>query len=221
VSRSLLQRWWYRFCQFWCQLGLVMGFRYRVWGREHVPRRGGALLVSNHQSFLDPVLVAVGLPRQVHYMARRSLFRVPGFRGLIRSLNAFPVRRGGVDVSAVREAVSRLEAGELVLVFPEGTRTPDGRIQPLRRGVELLARRARVPIVPVVIDGAYEVWPRHRRWPRPGTIRVEFGPPLHWGGLEGPSLRGRAAERLGEVLRSLQAGLRRRCGVAAAGVRRR
>lgn len=211
MSRGILQRWWYGFCQLWCQWGLVLGYRYRVWGREHVPRRGGVLLVSNHQSFLDPVLVAAGLPRQVHYMARRSLFRVPGFRGLIRSLNAFPVRRGGVDLSAVRETVARLGAGELVLVFPEGTRTDDGRIQPLRRGVELLARRARVPIVPVVIDGAYEAWPRSRRWPRLGTIRVEFGRPIRW---QEP---GRSTERVGERLRSLQAGLRRRCGLGPGG----
>ena len=209
--RRLLQAWWYAFCQLWCQLAMVIGFRYRVWGPHHVPRHGGALLVSNHQSFFDPVLVAVGLPRQVHYMARDTLFRNPLFARLIRSLNAFPLRREGVDVGALRETVARLRRGELVLVFPEGTRTQDGSIQPLRRGVELLARQGEVPIIPVVIDGAHETWPRHQLLPRPGRIRVLFGRPLSLKDLAGTS--GHAvAERLGERLGELQRELRRRPG---------
>jgi len=215
---GLLQRWWYAFCQLGCQLGLVLGFHYRVWGREHVPPRGGVLLVSNHQSFLDPVLVAVGLPRQVHYMARHSLFRKPAFAWLIRSLNAFPLRRGGVDVGAVRETVARLRRGEVVLVFPEGTRTRDGHIRRLQRGVELLARRGRAPIVPVVIDGAFEAWPRHRRWPGLGTVRVLFGPALRPQELaEGD--RGGVAEILGTRLRSLQSELHQRIGGPGVGQR--
>jgi len=209
VSRGLAQRWWYLFCQFWCQLGLVLAFRYRVWGREHVPRTGGALLVSNHQSFFDPVLVAVGLPRQVHYMARQSLFQNRVFRWLILSLNAMPLRRGTVDLGALRETVARLKRGELVLVFPEGTRTPDGRIQPLRRGVELLARNSGVPIVPVVIDGAYECWPKHRSLPRRGPVRVIFGPPV---AIEELETRGQAARVLRSALEGLLEDVRRRPG---------
>lgn len=205
MTATLLQGWWYALCQLSCQLGMTLIFHYRVWGREHVPRRGGALLVSNHQSFFDPVLVAVGLPRQVHYMARESLFHQRAFAWLIRSLNAFPLRREGVDVGAMREAVSRLRRGELVLVFPEGTRTVDGDIQPLRRGVELLARQGRAPIIPLVIDGAYEAWPRHRRLPHPGRIHVLFGAAF---GLEEREVTGSLAERL----RCLQKQLRQRLG---------
>jgi 1-acyl-sn-glycerol-3-phosphate acyltransferase len=142
-------------------------------------------------------------------MARESLFRYALFRWLIQSLNAFPLRREGVDLHALREALSRLERGELMLVFPEGTRTPDGHIRPLRRGVGLLARQAKVPVVPVVIDGAFEAWPRHRLWPRPGKIGVIFGEPLH--GEEFSGAGGRAAtERLLEHLRALQVELRER-----------
>ena len=211
MTVGLLQRWWYTFCQRCCQLGMVLGYDYRVWGREYVPRRGGVLLVSNHQSFLDPALVAAALPRQVHYMARQSLFQMRVFGWLIRSLNAFPLRRDGLDVGAVRETVARLRRGEVVLVFPEGTRTHDGHIHTLQRGVELLAREGRAPIVPVVIDGAYEVWPRHRRWPGLGPIRVLFGPPLGREEFEAAG-RGRVAERLALRLRALQSELRRRRG---------
>jgi len=219
VRVGSLQRWWYAACQFLCELGVLLLFRYRVWGRGKVPGRGGALLVSNHQSFFDPVLVAVGLPRQVHYLARESLFRYAPFRWLIRSLNAFPVRREGVDLGALRKAVAWLERGELVLVFPEGTRTADGGIRPLRRGVGLLARQAEVPVVPVVIDGAFEAWPRHRLWPRPGRVGVIFGEPVGWEAFSG--VGGRAAtERLLERLRALQVELReRRLGLSAAGGR--
>ncbi len=205
---GLLQKWWYAFCQLWCQVGMVLGFRYRVWGKEHVPPRGGALLVSNHQSFFDPVLVAVGLPRQVHYMARDTLFRNPLFARLISSLNAFPLRREGVDVGAVRETVARLRRGELVLVFPEGTRTHDGSIRPLRRGVELLARQGGVPIIPVIIEGAHQAWPRRELLPRPARIRVLFGQPLLVGresALPGRTLVG----RLEAELRALQQEVRR------------
>ena len=208
---AVLQSWWYAFCQLWCQLGMLIGFGYRTWGREHVPRRGGALLVSNHQSYLDPVLVAVGLPRQVHYMARESLFRNRAFAWLIRSLNAIPLQREGVDVGALREAVARLRRGELVLVFPEGTRTRDGAIQPLRRGVELLARQGRVAVVPVIIDGAHEAWPRQRALPRRRPVRVLFGRPVDLEDLAGAGGRG-VAERLGDHLRELQRELRRRPG---------
>jgi 1-acyl-sn-glycerol-3-phosphate acyltransferase len=209
VSFAFLQRWWYSVCRCVCRLGVLLLFRYRVWGREKVPGRGGALLVSNHQSFFDPVLVAAGLPRQVHYMARESLFRIPLFGWLIRSLNAFPLRLGGGDVRALREAVARLRRGELVLVFPEGTRTPDGRIWPLRRGVGLVARQAQVPVVPVVIEGAFEVWPRQRLCPRPGRIGVIFGEPVNWEEFGRASGQG-APERLREQLQALQVELRTR-----------
>ena len=116
----------------------------------------------------------------------------------------------------MRETVARLQRGEVVLVFPEGTRTKDGRIRRLQRGVELLARRGRAPIVPVVIDGAFEAWPRHRRWPGLGTIRVLFGPALRPEELAG-SERGGVAEILGARLRTLQSELHERIGGSGGG----
>lgn len=180
-------------------------FDLRFSGAAHVPRRGGALLLSNHQSFLDPVMLALPLPRPIGYMARANLFDVPVFGRLIRQLNAFPVRRGEGDVAAIREAIRRLREGRIITVFPEGTRTRDGEIGPLEPGVAMIARRAGVPVVPAVIDGAWRAWPRHRKWPRPWPIRVAYGPPLDLTGLNAHEILELIARTLRDMLRALRA----------------
>ena len=173
-----LRRAWYGVLQQVARVLFVLVFGIRVYHRRRLPRRGGVLVVANHQSFLDPVLAAVGMPRPYHPMARESLFRLAPFRWLIRSLYAFPVRRGRVDLGAVREALARLQAGAVVLMFPEGTRTRDGSIGTLHGGPVRIAARAGVPLVPMVIDGAFEAWPRTALLPRPRTIRVACGRPV-------------------------------------------
>jgi 1-acyl-sn-glycerol-3-phosphate acyltransferase len=160
------------------QLIFTFLFRGRVFGVRHVPRRGGVLLVSNHQSFLDPVLATLAVPRECHYMARDTLFHHPLLRRVIEYLNAFPVKRGRADMGAIKETLRRLKAGKLVLTFPEGTRTQDGSIGPMRPGVVLLARKARVPVVPVLILGAFESWPRTRKLPLLRPILVAYGEPI-------------------------------------------
>ena len=169
---------WYAACQQVARVLFVTLFGIRVYHPERLPREGGVLVVSNHQSYLDPILVAVGMPRPFHPMARESLFRVAPFRWLIRSLYAFPVRRGTADFGAVREALRRLRAGAVVLMFPEGTRTRDGSIEPLQGGPVTVALRGGVPIVPRVIDGAFEAWPRTQMLPWPHRVRVACGTPV-------------------------------------------
>jgi len=169
---------WYAACQQVARVLFVTLFGIRVYHAERLPREGGVLVVSNHQSYLDPILVAVGMPRPFHPMARESLFRVAPFRWLIRSLYAFPVRRGTADFGAVREALRRLRAGAVVLMFPEGTRTRDGSIEPLQGGPVTVALRGGVPIVPMVIDGAFEAWPRTQMLPWPHRVRVACGTPV-------------------------------------------
>lgn len=161
------------------QLLLTFLFRGRVFGTRHVPRTGGVLLVSNHQSFLDPVLATLAIPRECHYMARDTLFHHPTLRRVIEYLNAFPVKRGTADMGAIKETLRRLKAGKVVLTFPEATRTTDGRIGPMRAGVVLLARKARVPIVPTLILGAFESWPRTRKLPVPRPILVAYEEPIY------------------------------------------
>ena len=175
---GLAHRLWYSGWRRICQVLGSAAFSVRCFGRHNVPTSGGALLASNHQSFLDPMLAGLGLSREVSYMARDSLFRNWAFRWLIRSLNAFAVKRHTADLAAIKEALRRLKSGQLVLLFGEGTRTPDGHIAPLQAGIVMLARKAQVPVIPVVIDGAFEVWPRNHRLWRFGAIRVIYGEPM-------------------------------------------
>lgn len=198
---------WYRFCRVLCQLGFVLLFRGRVFGARNVPRRGPVVLACNHQSFLDPVLATVAVPRECHFMARDTLFRSPRFRRLIEALNAFPVRRGSADLAAVKETLRRLRAGAVVTAFPEATRTPDGALQPMRGGVLLMARKAGAPLVPTLIFGAFEAWPRGVRLPRPAPILVAYGEPIWPDQLEG--LPETAAA---DLLRQRLEGLLRRYG---------
>jgi 1-acyl-sn-glycerol-3-phosphate acyltransferase len=169
---------YYFVCREICRLGFLAFFRGRAFGRCNVPTTGGALLVCNHQSFLDPVLAGLSLGRECHFMARDTLFRGGVFRPLIESLNAYPVKRGTADIGAIKETLKRLRAGALITVFPEGTRTEDGSVGPMQSGVVLIARKAGVPLVPVALLGAFECWPRTSRLPRPGPVVVAYGEPL-------------------------------------------
>lgn len=173
-----LQRAWYAAWQQMARAIFVLAFRIRVDHRDRLPATGGALVVSNHQSYLDPIIAAVGMPRPFQPMARETLFRVAPFRWLIRSLYAFPVKLGSADVGAIKEALRRLKGGGVVLMFAEGTRTRDGSIGPLHAGPVAIAARAGVPLVPCVIDGAFEAWPRTCLLPRPYPVRVAFGEPV-------------------------------------------
>lgn len=170
--------WGYAFCRLFSQLVFIFLFRGRVFGTRRVPRHGGVLLVSNHQSFLDPVLATFALPRECNYMARATLFDSKWLGPMIRRLNAFPVKRGTADLGAIKETLRRLKQGHVVLAFPEGTRTMDGSIGPMRTGVVLLARKAHVPIVPTLILGAFESWPRTAKLPRPRPILVAYADPI-------------------------------------------
>jgi 1-acyl-sn-glycerol-3-phosphate acyltransferase len=150
----------------------------RTWGVENVPERGGVLLAANHQSFLDPPAVGLALRRQVYYVARASLFRVPLLGWFLRKQHGVPIERDAADLSAIRMAIDLLRRGEGLVLFPEGTRTSDGSVGEFRPGFAIVAARARAPIVPVAIDGAFEAWPRGQRLPRSGRVRVAYGQPV-------------------------------------------
>jgi 1-acyl-sn-glycerol-3-phosphate acyltransferase len=151
-------------------------FRFRWKGREHFPRDSGALICSNHQSYFDPVLVGICFWQQINFLARDTLFRTLLFGPLIRYLEAIPIDRDGFGLSGIKETLKRLKRGEMVLIFPEGTRTLDGQVGPLKPGFCALARRGRVPILPVAVDGAFDAWPRSSRFPRFTKLRTCFGP---------------------------------------------
>jgi len=183
---NLAGRLWYDFV-FWSSFAFfTFGFSLRRSGWVNVPRKGPVLLVSNHQSMFDPVLVGLSSRRYLSYLARSNLFAQPVLAPLIRSLNAIPIDRhmGKDGIQAVLDALGK---GRAVLMFPEGERTHTGAVQPLKAGVSLLVRRVTCPIVPVGIAGCFAAWSRFMTWPRPsplwlppgpGTIAVSVGEPV-------------------------------------------
>ncbi|MGA2229419.1 MAG: lysophospholipid acyltransferase family protein [Tepidisphaeraceae bacterium] len=159
-------------------------FDLQVHNVENVPAEGGVLLAANHQSNLDPVLVAVRLRRPVSFLAKEELFKNFFLRNLIESLHAFPIKQNSGDLGAVRETMRRLEEGHVLNVYPEGTRTDDGKIQPLQKGIALIIRKTAAPVVPVAIEGSFYAWTKGRKVPRPGKIDVMYGKPMRFEGMK-------------------------------------
>ena len=166
---------WFWLVRWMCRLLCMLFFRMRTYGRENIPSKGPFLLISNHQSYLDPVLCACPIKRRVGFLARESLFAHWLFGGIIRSLGTIPLKLGEADLSAMRKVIDVLKQGRGVCLFPEGTRSIDGRITPFKPGFGLLCRRGKAAVVPVVIDGAFESWPRHKKLFSPGSIVVCYG----------------------------------------------
>ncbi|MBB75935.1 MAG: 1-acyl-sn-glycerol-3-phosphate acyltransferase [Planctomycetaceae bacterium] len=178
AQRSLFQRGVYSATRIVTRCLAVWLFRLRCRGRGQVPASGGALICCNHQSNIDPVVIGLCCDRQLIYLARKSLFRFGPFACLIRFYGAISIDRDGAGLTGIKGILRQLKKERLVLMFPEGTRSRDGQIAPFKPGLCALARRARVPLVPVALDGAYDVLPRGRWWPRRTTVRVSFGPPI-------------------------------------------
>ena len=152
-------------------------FDLRISGIEHVPVHGPLIITPNHQTFADPPFVTIAVRRPIHYMAWNRLFTVPLFGTLIRRLRAFPVEIDASDSRATREVIRLLRAGEAVMIFPEGGRTLDGRLQPFKLGAFRLAVAHDTPVLPVTITGAWEAWPPGRRLPRRGRVTITYHPP--------------------------------------------
>jgi len=179
MKRPSVIHWcWYNFSKLSLQAWESVYFSPRYSGVENIPTTGAVLMASNHQSHLDPPLVGSGCPRMMNYIARDTLFRFKPFGWLIHSYNAIPIDRDGAGISGIKETLKRLKRGQIVLVFPEGTRTRDGNVGKFRPGFSTLAVRTGAAIVPAAIEGAYAAWPRWRKLPRPGTILIRFGQPL-------------------------------------------
>ena len=153
-------------------------FRWRVFNPERVPLTGPVILASNHASFLDPPLVGSGLHRGINYLARESLFRYPGVGWLLRKWNSVPVDRDGGGAAGLKAILDRLLAGGAIILFPEGTRTKDGSLQPARSGIGLTAIKSSAVVVPVRVFGTYEAYGRHIKIPRPHQVSVKYGRPM-------------------------------------------
>jgi 1-acyl-sn-glycerol-3-phosphate acyltransferase len=150
-------------------------FRGRIYGAEQVPQKGAFIIVANHASDFDPVLLSSCVRRPVSYMAKEELFGVPVLKQAIQVYGAYPVKRGSPDRSAIRAALAQLEAGWAVGLFLEGTRTLDERIPSAKLGAAMIAAKAQVPLLPVSLWGTSGIIPKGSRFPKPVPITVRVG----------------------------------------------
>ncbi|MCF7838775.1 MAG: 1-acyl-sn-glycerol-3-phosphate acyltransferase [Candidatus Marinimicrobia bacterium] len=150
-----------------------------VTGRAHLPAQGPYIVAANHVSFLDPPILGAELaPITIRFMARDTLMGNRFLRWLFRRLLCVPLDRTRGDLAALRRALDTLAQGGILGLFPEGTRSPDGALQPAKGGIGFLVAKAGVPVVPAYLDGTYQALPKGRRWPRRHPVTVRFGPPI-------------------------------------------
>ncbi|MFM9959504.1 MAG: lysophospholipid acyltransferase family protein [Phycisphaerales bacterium] len=212
-GQSLLSAGFYALIRALAGWAFVVLYRARGFGAEHVPETGACLIASNHQSHLDPPLVSSGVRfRAIHFVAKAELFESRWFGWVIRTLRAVPIRLDGAsDVTAVREILGRLEIGAAVLIFPEGARTLTGEMSEFQRGVWLLMKRAKCPVVPCAVEGCYEAFPRGTGFPKlwGKRVAVAYGKAITHEELLalGPD---EALKRLAAEIEALRMGLRKK-----------
>lgn len=185
---------WYAFVKAILAAWFRLQFRLRAEGVGHEPSSGAVLVVANHVSALDPLLVGVKMRRRCAFMAKEELLRVPVLGRVLRTLGVFAVRRGEPDRRSIRTALDLLAQGRVVIMFPEGTRSPDGRLQRAEPGAALLALRSGATVLPAVVVGSHRALPRGRWWPRRVPLVVRFGPTIQVPRVEGRVDRAMLAE---------------------------
>ncbi|MCZ2343393.1 MAG: 1-acyl-sn-glycerol-3-phosphate acyltransferase [Bacteroidales bacterium] len=204
---ALMDEAWYNLTYWSAFYGFTFGWSFRATGYAHLPRTGPVLIVSNHQSFLDPVLIGTAANRRLTYLARQTLFDHPILARIIRHYQAVPIDRG-FGKEGLQTVLSELARAQAVLMFPEGERTHTGALQPLKPGVSLLIKRLDCPIVPAAVAGGYDAWPRDRKWPlwnpllqpdQGRSIAVAFGPAIDPSRYRGLSREAMLTDLQGEI----------------------
>lgn len=176
--------------QYSLRMVFMVWLRYQCRGLKNVPASGGGLVLVNHQSFLDPMLVGLPLQRPVSYLARDSLFPIPFIGWVLRKTYVMPINRDAASTASIREALKRMEHGFLVGIFPEGTRCVDGQVGEFKPGFVTLIRRLNLPVYPVGVAGAHEAMPRGGLRLLPRDVRIVYGPPLCRETLDRLSVKG-------------------------------
>ncbi|HZC36471.1 MAG TPA: lysophospholipid acyltransferase family protein [Chthoniobacterales bacterium] len=172
---SPLYRTGYIFCHF---IGKLI-FDFKVYGRENFIENAAAILASNHQSYLDPPCIGMACRQEIYYLARKTLFERPWFGPLVRRLNTVPVDPDRGDISSIKTVIRLLRGGNRVIIFPEGTRSPDGRLQPARAGLGMVITKTLAPVVPIRVFGTFDALPRKGGF-RPVPISVVVGKPIQF-----------------------------------------
>ncbi len=180
-------------------------FHLTVVGAERLPVSGAAVLVANHESWLDPIIVPLALPRKPAFLAMEELWRMPVIGLIMRVYGplAIPLNRGAVDATALKRSLRALQAGALLIVFPEGGISPSGELRPFHRGAAMLAARAGAPIIPIAIHGTAEALPLSRFVPRRRPITVRIGTPIRPASHQREDLE-RASEAAAAQIRDLR-----------------
>lgn len=184
--------WW--LFQMPARVFFAVWLRYRVRGLEHIPATGGGLILANHLSFLDPLMIGLAMTRPISFLARDSLFRVPVIGWILRRTYVKPISRENASTASIRETVQRAEQGFLCGLFPEGTRSASGEMGEFKPGFIALARRMELPIYPVGIAGTHLALGRKSYFLKPYRVRVVFGPPILPAEIAELKVRGREQE---------------------------
>jgi len=178
----------YGVCHYIIRVSFDMFFRGEVAGTENFPKSGPFLIAGNHASHLDPPLIGTHVPRQMCFFARKSLWRGGLASWWLDGVGTIPVDRdGGQDIGALKRVLRALGEGKVMILFPEGTRSPDGRLQPAKPGVGFIVCKTQVPVVPARIFGSFEAFGKGARFPALGTpTTVVFGKPLRPSDYDAP-----------------------------------
>jgi 1-acyl-sn-glycerol-3-phosphate acyltransferase len=154
-------------------------FSYHAFGRENIIEDGPAIMAANHQSYLDPPLVGITCREELYFLARKTLFEKKLLGPLISRVNALPVDLSRGDLTAVRTIINLLKDGHRTVIFPEGTRSLDGNIQPARPGIGMIIAKTLVPVVPMRIFGSFQAWPKGGKI-APHPVTVVVGKPIRF-----------------------------------------
>lgn len=169
----------YKVCYNFSKLLARTFFSFRVVNPENIIEEGGAILAMNHQSYLDPPLAGIACKREISYLARKTLLQWPILGPLFPKLNVIPVDQERADMSALKAVIRLVKAGDCTVIFPEGARTLDGKLQPAQPGLGLVIAKTLAPVVPMRIFGAYEAFPRGGK-PKPHPITLVVGEPMRF-----------------------------------------
>lgn len=189
------------------RLVFTLFFSYRSRHLERIPEAGGGLILANHQSYLDPLLIGLPMHRPVSFIARDSLFRIPIIGWILKLTYVMPINRDSAGTESVREGVRRMKAGYLVGIFPEGTRSTDGKLGKIKPGFVALARRSKLPIYPVGIAGAYRVMPKGGLRIFCRKVRVVYGEPIPAEQVQALAQKGNEDEFLAAISDHIQKSL--------------
>lgn len=170
-------------------------------GSENIPKQGGVVLVSNHVSLLDPVIIGAAMDRELHFLGVDTYFRMPYLGWLFTQLNGIPIKRAAPSWQSFKKTISCLEVGKAFLIFPEGTRSTDRTLGEIKNGASFIIHHSGVPVIPVFIKGAERFMPRGAKFIRPAKLSVTFGTPINFMGLKGIERKQELYQRMSEQIR--------------------